>query len=167
MFPSGIGDRSAVEHEAAAISGFVFRRGAPMKRKAENSHDQRFGFSRSARQFRRFGVSREALQFFRAQHAGKCFHQRGQRDGQLHVVQQPAQVFQRVRHALQKMGLTLIETAETVSPQGLHNTHINVGVVVPHEGFAVQRDEVSELVEIVIEQFLAQLWRQISLRVIQ
>ena len=94
-------------------------------------------------------------------------HQRRQRDGQLDVVKQPAQVFQRVGHALQKMSFALVEAAKSVSAQRLHDADVNVGVVVLHEHFAIELDETGQRVEIVIEQLLAQLRRQIGLGVVE
>ncbi len=93
--------------------------------------------------------------------------QRRQRDGQLDVVKQPAQVFQRVRHALQKMSFALIEAAKAISAQRLHDADVNVGIVVLHEHFALKLDEIGKPVEIVIEQLLAQLGRQIGLGIVQ
>ncbi len=37
----------------------------------------------------------------------------------------------------------------------------------PHEGFTIKRDEVCKPIEIMIQQFLAHMWRQISLGIVQ
>ena len=95
------------------------------------------------------------------------FQQRGQGDGQLHVMGEPAQVLQRIGHALQKMRLALIKSPETIGSEGLQNAHINVGVIVLHEGFAIDWDVTFQAVEIVVEQLLAQLRRQISLAIVE
>ena len=82
-------------------------------------------------------------------------------------MRQPAQVLQRVWHALKKVGLALIEPPVAIGSQGLHDADVNERVIVLHEGFAVNRDETGEAVEIVVEQFLAQLRRQIGLAIEQ
>ena len=90
-----------------------------------------------------------------------------QRDGQRDIMQQPAQIFQRVGNALQKMHLAFVESAKPVCPERLHDADINVGVVVPHERFAIQIDEYRQRVQIMIEQLLAQFWRQIRFGVVE
>ncbi len=65
------------------------------------------------------------------------------------------------------MSFALIEAAKAISAQRLHDADINVGVVVLHERFAIQLDETGKRVEIVIEQLLAQLRRQIGLAIVQ
>ena len=91
----------------------------------------------------------------------------GRAMGSLTLCGQPAQVLERVRHALQKVRLALVESAETVGAQRLHDADVNVGVVVLHECVAVDVDEVAEAVEIVVEQLLAQLRRQVGLAVVE
>ncbi len=93
--------------------------------------------------------------------------QRRQRDGQLGVVKQPAQVVQRVRHALQKMGFALVKAAKAIRAQRLHDADVNVGIVVLHERAALKLNESGQPLEIMIEQLLAQLRRQIGLGVVQ
>ena len=70
-------------------------------------------------------------------------------------MQQPTQVFQCVRDALQKMCLAFVKSAKAVCPQRLHDTDVNVGVVVLHEPVAIEFDETAQRVEIVVEQLLA------------
>src|SRR5690348_7790200 len=65
------------------------------------------------------------------------------------------------------MWLTLIEPTKAVCSQSLHETHINVGVEVLHEHVALDCDETGKLIQIMIEQVLANLWRQIGLSVVQ
>src|SRR5713226_7471468 len=65
------------------------------------------------------------------------------------------------------MCLALIKATKSVSSQRLHESHINVGVVVLHKHGALKRDEAGKLIEIVIEQLLAQLRRQISFGIVQ
>src|SRR5208283_5661526 len=113
--------------------------------KTENPH----------RQFFRFGS--QALQLIRGHHAFEGFHQRGQRDGQLHIVKQPAQVFQRVGHALQEMLLALVKTAKTIRAEGLHDADVYVGIVKVHELGTIDIEETSEAREKMIEQLLAQI----------
>src|SRR5882762_1997266 len=154
LFATGIRQAAAIEHESAAVAALVFRP-APVKGKAENPHDQ----------IVRFGS--QALQFLRSQHAVERLHQCRQPDGQLDVVQQPAQVFQRVGNALQEMSFALIKAAETIGPQRLQNAGIDVGIVVLHEHFVAKFNEAGKRVQIVIEQLLTQLWRQVGLGVVQ
>src|SRR5260370_3020497 len=59
------------------------------------------------------------------------------------------------------------ETAKTVSAQGLHDADINVGIVVAEETFAIEGDEAGKAVEIVIEELLAQIGREVGLGVVQ
>ena len=107
------------------------------------------------------------MQFLGAQHALECLHERRKRDGKLDVVKEPAQVFQGVGHALEKMSFTFVIAAKTISAQCLHDADVNVGVVVPHERFAIEREETREDIEIMIEQLLAQRGRQIGLGIVQ
>src|SRR3989441_5023956 len=154
LFASWIGEAAAIEDESAAVSGLVCWQAA-MKGKTENAHDQVI----------RFGS--EALQFLRGQHAFEGVHQRRERNGQPDVVKQPAQVFQRIGHALQKMSFALIKAAKAISAQGLQDADANVGIVVPHERFALKLDETGEPVEIMIEQLLAEFRRQVGLGIVQ
>src|SRR5258706_8439379 len=59
------------------------------------------------------------------------------------------------------------ETAKTVSTEGLHDADINVGIVVAEESFAIEGDEAGKAVEIVIEELLAQIGREVGLGVVQ
>src|SRR6266436_4115772 len=106
LFASRIREAAAVENEPAAISRLIFRQ-ILVKGKTENPNDQVFG------------LGGEALQFLRGQHALEGVHQRRKGDGEPDMVKEPAEVLQRVRHALQKMSLALIETAKAVGPQCL------------------------------------------------
>ena len=54
------------------------------------------------------------------------------------LLQQPAQVIQRVGHALQKMGFALIKAAEPVGAQRLHDADIDVGIIVVQKRFALE-----------------------------
>src|SRR5712692_2206106 len=65
------------------------------------------------------------------------------------------------------MSLAFVKAAKTVGAQGLHNTDVNKGVVVPQEDFAVQRDEAGKPVEIVIEELLEQIGREVGLGIVQ
>src|SRR5712692_678955 len=59
------------------------------------------------------------------------------------------------------------EAAETVSTEGLHDADINVCIVVAEETFAIEGDEAGKAVEIVIEELLTQIGREIGLGVVQ
>jgi len=91
------------------------------------------------------------LQLFRNRYAVESVHQRRQRDRQLHVICQPAQILQCVRHALQKMRFALVKPSKSVSSQRLQNAHVNIRVIVLHEHFAIDGDKVREAIEIVIK----------------
>src|SRR5882762_4966614 len=102
LFASRIREAPAIENEPAAISRLIFRQ-LLVKGKTENPDDQVLGFGS------------EALQSLRGQHALERVHQRRKGHGESDVVKEPADVLQRVRHALQKMSLALIKTAKAVS----------------------------------------------------
>src|SRR6266404_234509 len=65
------------------------------------------------------------------------------------------------------MRFALVKAAKPVSAQRLHNAHINVRVVMPQERLAVKFYVMTKRVEIMIEQVLAHVRRQISLGVKQ
>ena len=110
---------------------------------------------------------REVLEFFRGEHALERFHQRGERHGELDVVGEPAEVLEGVGNGLEEVGFALVEAAETVCAEGLHDADVDVGVVVLHECGAIDGDECGEAVEVVIEKLLAQCGRQIGLSVVE
>jgi hypothetical protein len=82
-------------------------------------------------------------------------------------MQQPAEIFQGVGNALEEMGFAFIEAAKAVSAEGLHDSNINVGVVILEESFAIELDETGEAVEKVIEELLAEFGRQVGLGVVE
>ncbi len=82
-------------------------------------------------------IGRQALQFFRRQHAVERLQQCRQCYRQGYVVQQPAQIFQCVRYALQKMDFALVESAKAVRSQRLHDADVDVSVVMLHELFTL------------------------------
>src|SRR5579863_5064648 len=145
---------SAIENETASVSAFIFRQAA-VKGETENSDNQIIR------------VRCQSLQFLRRQHAVKCFEDRGQRDWQCDVVLQPAQILQRIGHALQKMHFTLVEATKSVRSQRLHDADVDIGVVVLHEGIALHVHKAGQSVQIMVEQLLAQFRRKIRLGVIQ
>src|SRR5581483_554611 len=83
------------------------------------------------------------------------------------MVEQPAQILQRIRHALQEMGLALVVTAKSIGAQRLHDADVNIGVIVPHEGLAVHSDKVGELLEVVSKQLLTQFRGQVRFGIIK
>src|SRR5882762_5977417 len=154
LFASRIREAPAIENEPAAISRLIFRQ-VMVKGKAENPNGQVFGFGS------------KALQFLRGQHAFEGVHQRRKGDGEPDVVKEPAEIFQGVGHALQKMSLALIKAAKAVSAQRLQDADVNVGVVVAQEDVAVQLDKAGKAVEIVIEKLLTELGRQVGFGIVQ
>src|SRR6266478_4216697 len=154
LFASRIGEAAAIENEPAAISRFIFRR-ILVKGKTENTNDEIVGFRG------------EALQFFRGQHTLEGVHQRRKGDGEPDVVKEPAEIFQGVGHALEKMSFAFVEAAKTVGAQCLQDADVNIGVVVPQESFAVYLDKAGKAVEIMIEELLAELGREVGLGIVQ
>ena len=65
------------------------------------------------------------------------------------------------------MRLAFIQAPKPVSAHGLHDSHVHVRIVVPHEHFAFERDEPGKIFEIVIEQMLTQFRRQIGFGIVQ
>ena len=90
FFAAGIRQAAAVKNEAAAVAAFVLWKAA-VKRKAVDADGEIVRF-RS-----------EAEQLFRSEHALKRAHEGGKLDGQLHVVQEPAEILQSIRDALQEV----------------------------------------------------------------
>lgn len=153
LFTPRIGEAAAIEDEAAAVARIV-RRQTLMKRKTENADDEVVG------------VVCETLEFFRGQHALERGHQSGKGDGHLGLVQEPAKILQGVRNALQKVGFAFVEAAETISAESLHDTHVNVGVVIVEESFAIDGDEAREGAKIIIKKLLAEFRREIGFGVV-
>src|SRR5208337_419327 len=158
LFAPRVGQAAGIENETAAVAGVVLRQ-IMVKGKAENAHDQ---IVRP-----RLGLRHQTLQFFRGQHVLEGAHQRRESDGQLGVVQQPANIFQSKGHALQEMGFALIKAAEAIGAQRLHDAHEDERVVVAKERFAIELDVPGEGVEIIVEELLAKLGREIGLGVKQ
>src|SRR5436305_14796422 len=135
LFAPGIRNTATVKHKATPVSRLISRRTTTMKRETINTHCKgRVGTRCRYRAAWRFKV--QVQQLLRAQHALKGFDQRGQFDWQRHVVQQPAKVFQRIGYALQEVRLTFVKAAKAVCAEGLHQPHVNEGVIVLHEGCA-------------------------------
>src|SRR5260221_13061785 len=65
------------------------------------------------------------------------------------------------------MLFALVKTAKSIGAESLHDTDVNVGIVKLHEHGAIEIEETSQAIEIVIEQLLAQLGGQIGLGIIQ
>src|SRR5258708_16259138 len=81
-------------------------------------------------------------------------------------MKQPANIFQRIGHALQEMLFALVKTAKSIGAESLHDTDVNVGIVKLHEHGAIEIEETSQAIEIVIEQLLPQLGGHIGLAII-
>src|SRR5882762_4206198 len=90
LFAARIGEAAAIEDKSAAVAAFVLGQ-TLMKGKTENSHDEVVC------------IRNKGLQFLRGQHAFERVHQRREGYGQPDVVKEPAQIFQGVRNALEKM----------------------------------------------------------------
>src|SRR5439155_22475753 len=113
LLAAGIGKAAAIENKAPAVTAFVFRHTA-MKRKAENPHNKIIGGTGNS------------LQLLRREHTLERIHHCWQLDRQRYVMEQPPQILQRIRNALQKMGFTLVKSAEAIGAQRLHNAHVDI-----------------------------------------
>jgi hypothetical protein len=113
------------------------------------------------------GVACEALQFFGGEHALERAHQCGECDGQLGLMQEPAEIFQGVGDALEEMGFAFVEAAEAVSAEGLHNADVDISVVMADEGFAIDGDKFFERAKIIVEELLAEVGREIGFGVVE
>jgi len=154
VFAAGVGEAAAVEDEAAAVAGFVFGQ-TLMKRKAEDADDEIVGFGG------------DGLEFFGGQHALEGGGERGESDGEFDVMEEPAEIFEGVGNALEEMGLAFVEAAEAVGTEGLHDADVDVGIEVLEKGGAVERNEIGERVEIVIEELLAEFGGKIGFGVVE
>ena len=66
-----------------------------------------------------------------------------------------------------KCGLALVEAAEPVSAQRLHDADVDESVVVAQKFFAIEADVFRQLVEVVVEQLLAEFGRQVGFRIVE
>src|SRR5947209_936861 len=82
-------------------------------------------------------------------------------------MQQPTNVLQRVRYGLQEMSFAFVESTETVCAHRLHDTDVNVRIVMLQKNVTLQIAVTSEGLQIMIQQVLPQARRQIGLRVKQ
>src|SRR5271170_2527058 len=65
------------------------------------------------------------------------------------------------------MFFALVEAAKTIRAQRLHDPDVNVGVIKLHEHSAIEIEKASEAIEIMLEQLLAQIRRQVGLGIVQ
>jgi len=137
VLAAGIGEAAAIEDEAAAVAGIVLRQ-ALMKRETEDADDEMVGFGG------------DALQFLGSEHGLECAEECGKRDGKLDVVEEPTEILEGVRNGLQKMSFAFVEAAEAVSTKRLHDAHVDVGIVVAKEAFAVDRNAGFESTKVVV-----------------
>ena len=154
LFPARIGQTASIEDESSSISGLILGQPA-MKREAEDSHHKIVG------------VGSQAQQFLGAEHVVKSVQQCRHGDRQRDIVQQPADVLQRERNALEEVHFALIEPPKSISAQRLHDADVNVGIVMLQERFAREINVAAENIEVMIEQLLSQFRWKIGLGVIQ
>jgi len=121
-----------------------------MKRKTIDAEDEVIGF---------LG---DGLQFFGAEHAFERGHESGQSDGEVCVVQKPAEIFESEGNALEEMRAAFVKAAETVSAKGLEDANVDVGVIVFEKSFAIDVCAFGDGIEIVIEKLLAKFGREIG-----
>ncbi len=88
-------------------------------------------------------------------------------DGQTDIFSEPAEVLEGVRDGLQKVGLAFEESAEAVCAQSLHDSDVDVGVIVLCEGGAIDKYVGGERVEIVVEELLAKRRRKVGFAVVE
>ena len=65
------------------------------------------------------------------------------------------------------MGFAFVEAAETVSAEGLQDADIDVGVVIADESFAIDGDKFFRGAEIIVEELLAEIGREIGFGVVE
>src|SRR5208283_1364774 len=78
-----------------------------------------------------------------------------------------AQVFERIRHRLQKVRLALVEASEPVGAKRLQDAHVDIRIVMLHKVGALQVHHTSKAVEIVLQKLLAQRRRQVGFAVVE
>ena len=88
-------------------------------------------------------------------------------DGQMDVFSEPAEVLECVWDGLKKVGLAFEESAEAVCTESLHDSDVDVGVIVLREGGAVDRYVGGERVEVVVEKLLAKRGRKVGFTVVE
>src|SRR6185312_3785299 len=165
FFTAGIGNSTRVKNKSATIACLIAWRSALMKGEAENP-DSEIRPLRS-RGLWLFYRSSKALQLRRIQHRGKRAEQRRQPDWQLHIIQQPLEILERIGNALQEMRLAFIKSTKTVCAQRLHQANINERIVMMHEIRGRNVHEFAQAVQVVVQQPLAQRGRQIRLSIIE
>src|SRR5262249_5406302 len=149
VFAAGVGETAAVEDKAAAVAGVVLRQ-ALVKRETEDADDEMVGFRG------------DAVQLLGREHGLEGTEECGKSDRQLDIVQEPTEIFERKGDGLEKVGFAFVEAAETVGAERLHDTDVNVGVVVPEEGFAIDGDVGFESAKVVVEKVLAKGGRKVG-----
>src|ERR1700674_3383796 len=87
-------------------------------------------------------------------------------------MQQPTQILQCIRHALQEMRLALVKSAKPIRPQRLQNAYIDIRVEIMQKRVTLDLPkiagrEIPHLLDIKIEQLLTQLRRKIGLRIVE
>ena len=126
FFPSGIGKTARIEDKSAAVS------------RSHRPAFARWKVKLKIRTVKRSAEEARPCNFSDANMPWKASISAGRAMGSLDVMSQPAQVLQRVGHALQKMRLALIKAAETIGPQRLHDADVHVRVIVLHERCAIE-----------------------------
>src|SRR5688572_2915495 len=154
FFASGVGQPATIKDKPAPVPGVV-RWKAMVKGKTEDP-DAEILRLRS-----------EILQLLRIRNSPEGIHQRRQAHWQLDVMQQPAEVFQRVGNALQEVRFTFEEASEAVRTHRLHDADVDIGVVMLQECIPSDGGKTRKHTKIVIEQLLTQLGGQIRLGVIE
>jgi len=82
-------------------------------------------------------------------------------------MEEPAEIFQGVRDALEEVDFAFEEAAKAVSAERLHDANVDVGIKMLKEGGAVEREEAGEAVEIVIEELLAEFGGEIGFGIVE
>jgi len=68
---------------------------------------------------------------------------------------------------LEKVDFAFVKTAETVSAEGLQDADVDIGVVIAQESLAIDRNEICEGTQIIVEKMFAEIGREIGFAVIK
>ncbi len=154
LLAAGVRQAASIEDKSTAVTGRVSGR-FTVERKAEDADGEG----------RRGG--RGGLEFWRRNHGLEGVVESRKMDGQTDIFSKPAEVLEGVWDGLEKVRLALEESAEAVCAESLHDSHVDVGVIVFREGGTVDRYVGSQRVEIVVEKLLAKRGWKVGFAVVE
>jgi len=124
LLAAGVGEAAGIEYKSTTVPGRVGGR-FTVERKAEDVDGEG----------RRGG--RGGLESWGRDHGLEGVVESRKMDGQTDIFSKPAEVLECVWHGLEKVGLALEESAKAVCAQSLHDSNVDVGVIVLREDRAV------------------------------